>query len=169
MFPNQAYQFFFFEISKMFDLCLSIVTDTPAEVLFNHPERRLPGGYGEPLLYQVISHWGLSTKQIGWRGIFQLSLFKSLLWCEVLWLYNNKMYDNPWKEELNFCWYTGMRHLHVWLIYQSYLWYWCKYVNRIYLDCYFISFSNKNYVINEEKIQKKNIIIKFPSQGLGCP
>ena len=38
-------------------------------------------------------------------------------------VYNNEIHDNPWKEELDFCWYTVMGHLHAWLIYQSNLQY----------------------------------------------
>ena len=71
-------------------------------------------------------------------------------------VYNNEIHDNPWKEELDFCWYTGMRHLHAWLIYQSNLQYWYKYEYK-FTSFFFIDFSYKNYAI------------KFLSQGLGCP
>ena len=60
-------------------------------------------------------------------------------------VYNNNIYDNPWKEEFDFCWYAGMRHPHAWLIYQSILRYWYKYEN----NC-------KNHSIDEKKKEYKS-------------
>ena len=132
MFPSQACQFFFLKSQKCL-ICVCWMSHTHQQKFYSIIQREdSPVAMENP----YCTKWSPTEASVlnklnpEW---YQLSLFKSLLWCEVLWMYNNKMYDNPWKEELNFCWYTGMRHLHAWLIHRSNLRYWYKYENKIYI------------------------------------